>query len=51
VSEEKGTDVGPSGIEVAYERIGGSQAPPVLLIMGAGRYATGHGCRPASAVP
>jgi pimeloyl-ACP methyl ester carboxylesterase len=36
VSEEKAADVGPSGIEVAYERIGDPQAPPVLLIMGAG---------------
>jgi hypothetical protein len=36
VSEEKATDVGPSGIEVAYERIGDPLAPPVLLIMGGG---------------
>lgn len=36
MSEEKAADVGPSGIEVAYERIGDPQAPPVLLIMGAG---------------
>jgi hypothetical protein len=32
VSEEKAADVGPSGIEVAYERIGDPQAPPVLAI-------------------
>jgi hypothetical protein len=37
VSEEKAADVGPSGIEVAYERIGDPQAPPVLLIMGPAR--------------
>jgi pimeloyl-ACP methyl ester carboxylesterase len=36
VSEEKAADVGPSGIGVAYERIGDPQATPVLLIMGAG---------------
>ncbi len=34
VSEEKALKVGPSGIEVAYERFGDPQAPPVLLIMG-----------------
>ncbi|MEV8630871.1 alpha/beta hydrolase [Streptosporangium sp. NPDC051023] len=33
---EKVFDVGPSGIEVAYERFGDRQAPPVLLVMGAG---------------
>ena len=36
MSEEKAVDVGPSGIEVAYERIGDPLAPPVLLIMGGG---------------
>ncbi|MFH7595639.1 alpha/beta fold hydrolase [Streptomyces racemochromogenes] len=34
VSEQKAVDVGPSGIEVAYERFGDPQAPPVLLVMG-----------------
>src|SRR4051812_19803498 len=34
--EEKALDVGPSGIEVAYERFGDPQDPPVLLVMGAG---------------
>ncbi|MFE2886801.1 alpha/beta fold hydrolase [Streptomyces sp. NPDC059272] len=29
-------DVGPSGIDIAYERLGDPGAPPVLLIMGAG---------------
>ncbi|MGQ4430929.1 MULTISPECIES: alpha/beta fold hydrolase [unclassified Streptomyces] len=29
-------DVGPSGIDIAYERFGDPGAPPVLLIMGAG---------------
>jgi pimeloyl-ACP methyl ester carboxylesterase len=36
MGEEKAFDVGPSGIEVAYERLGGPDAPPVLLIMGGG---------------
>ncbi|MEV6038427.1 hypothetical protein AB0L65_45275 [Nonomuraea sp. NPDC052116] len=31
---EKALNVGPSGIEVAYERLGDPQAPPVLLVMG-----------------
>ncbi|MEU3726470.1 alpha/beta hydrolase [Streptomyces sp. NPDC031705] len=34
VTEEKAVNVGPAGIEVAYERWGDGQAPPVLLIMG-----------------
>lgn len=34
MGEEKAVNVGPSGIEVAYERFGDPQAPPVLLIMG-----------------
>ncbi|MFD0356989.1 alpha/beta fold hydrolase [Streptomyces sp. NPDC127110] len=34
VSEEKAVGVGPAGIEVAYERWGDGQAPPVLLVMG-----------------
>lgn len=29
-------NVGPAGIEIAYERLGDPAAPPVLLIMGAG---------------
>jgi len=29
-------NVGPAGIDVAYERLGDAQAPPVVLIMGAG---------------
>jgi pimeloyl-ACP methyl ester carboxylesterase len=36
VSAEKILNVGPSGIEVAYERLGDPQAPPVLLVMGIG---------------
>jgi pimeloyl-ACP methyl ester carboxylesterase len=36
VSEEKALNVGPSGIEVTYERFGDLQAPPVFLIMGGG---------------
>jgi pimeloyl-ACP methyl ester carboxylesterase len=36
VSEEKILNVGPSSIEVAYERFGDVQAPPVLLVMGLG---------------
>jgi pimeloyl-ACP methyl ester carboxylesterase len=36
VAEAKARNVGPSVIEIAYERLGGRDAPPVLLIMGAG---------------
>ncbi|GAA1313000.1 alpha/beta hydrolase [Planotetraspora silvatica] len=36
MSEEKALNVGPSGIEVAYERFGDLKAPPVFLIMGGG---------------
>jgi pimeloyl-ACP methyl ester carboxylesterase len=36
MSAEKVLNVGPSGIEVTYERFGDVQAPPVLLIMGVG---------------
>ncbi|MEU8358784.1 alpha/beta hydrolase [Nonomuraea sp. NPDC048882] len=36
MSEEKAKNVGPSRIEMTYERFGDPQAPPVLLIMGAG---------------
>ncbi|MFE1793170.1 alpha/beta fold hydrolase [Streptomyces sp. NPDC059525] len=34
VSEQRAVNVGPAGIEVAYERLGDPQAPPVLLVMG-----------------
>jgi pimeloyl-ACP methyl ester carboxylesterase len=34
--ELKALNVGPSGIEIAYERLGDPAAPPVLLIMGGG---------------
>jgi len=34
MGEEKALNVGPSGIEVAYERFGDTQAPPVLLVQG-----------------
>ena len=36
MGEEKATNVGPSGIAVAYERFGDPGAPPVLLMMGGG---------------
>ncbi|GAA1688136.1 alpha/beta hydrolase [Nonomuraea maheshkhaliensis] len=36
MSEEKAKNVGPARIEMTYERFGDPQAPPVLLIMGAG---------------
>jgi pimeloyl-ACP methyl ester carboxylesterase len=36
MSEEKALNVGPSSIEMAYERLGDPEAPPVLLIMGGG---------------
>ncbi|MFJ9896639.1 alpha/beta fold hydrolase [Streptomyces sp. NPDC091280] len=34
--EQTARNVGPSGIDIAYERLGDPDAPPVLLIMGAG---------------
>lgn len=34
--ELRALDVGPSGIEIAYEVLGDPAAPPVLLVMGAG---------------
>jgi pimeloyl-ACP methyl ester carboxylesterase len=36
VSEEEALNVGPSRIEVTYERFGDPRAPPVLLVMGLG---------------
>ncbi|MCP2260963.1 Pimeloyl-ACP methyl ester carboxylesterase [Streptoalloteichus tenebrarius] len=36
MGEEKAVNVGPSAVEIAYERLGDPQAPPVLLIMGGG---------------
>ncbi|MFI6604699.1 alpha/beta fold hydrolase [Nonomuraea sp. NPDC050536] len=36
MGEEMARNVGPAGIEVAYERFGDPGAPPVLLIMGGG---------------
>ncbi|GAA3585170.1 alpha/beta hydrolase [Nonomuraea rosea] len=36
MNAEKALNVGPSGIEVVYERFGDPEAPPVLLVMGAG---------------
>lgn len=36
MGEEKAFNVGPSGIEVAYERFGDPAAPPALLMMGGG---------------
>jgi pimeloyl-ACP methyl ester carboxylesterase len=34
MSEAMAHGVGPAGIDIAYERFGDSQAPPVLLVMG-----------------
>jgi pimeloyl-ACP methyl ester carboxylesterase len=34
VSVKKAVNVGPAGIELAYERFGDPDAPPVLLVMG-----------------
>jgi pimeloyl-ACP methyl ester carboxylesterase len=36
VGEERAHNVGPAGIDIAYERFGDASAPPVLLIMGGG---------------
>ncbi|MFB8275730.1 alpha/beta fold hydrolase [Nocardia colli] len=36
MAEETVRNVGPSGIEIAYERFGDATLPPVLLIMGGG---------------
>ncbi|WP_067819454.1 alpha/beta hydrolase [Actinomadura kijaniata] len=36
VAEEIARNVGPAGIEIAYERLGDPADPPVLLIMGSG---------------
>jgi hypothetical protein len=36
VSEQRALNVGPSSIERAYEHLGSTDAPPVLLITGAG---------------
>jgi hypothetical protein len=36
MAEEMARNVGPAGIDLAYERFGDPAAPPVLLIMGAG---------------
>ena len=36
MGEEKARNVGPSGIEMVYERFGEPGAPPVLLMMGGG---------------
>ena len=34
VVDEKASKVGPAGIDIAYQRLGNPDAPPVLLIMG-----------------
>lgn len=36
MGEEKAFNVGPSGIEIAYERFGDPAAPPAVLMMGGG---------------
>ena len=36
MTEEIARNVGPEGIEIAYQRFGRLDAPAVLLIMGAG---------------
>ncbi len=36
MGEEIARNVGPAGIDIAYERFGDPAAPPMLLIMGAG---------------
>lgn len=42
MSEEKALNGGPAVIEVAYERLGDLQAPPVLLVMGIGAQLLGR---------
>jgi pimeloyl-ACP methyl ester carboxylesterase len=34
IVDEKASKVGPAGIDIAYQRLGNPDAPPVLLIMG-----------------
>src|SRR5579864_5431918 len=34
MEEEKALNVGPTGIDICYERLGNMDAPPVVLIMG-----------------
>ena len=41
MSEQIIRGAGPSGIEIAYERFGDRDAPPVLLVMGLGRQMLG----------
>ncbi|MFJ3923193.1 alpha/beta fold hydrolase [Streptomyces sp. NPDC090022] len=41
MAEEKAVNVGPAGIEMAYERLGDPAAPPVLLVMGIGAQLNG----------
>ncbi|WP_373889176.1 alpha/beta fold hydrolase [Nocardia sp. XZ_19_369] len=36
ITEDKLLNVGPSGIDITYERFGDTELPPVLLIMGGG---------------
>ncbi len=36
IGHEKASNVGPAGIDIAYQRFGNSNAPVVLLIMGVG---------------
>ena len=36
MAEEKAVDVGPSHLEIVYERLGDPASPPVLLLMGGG---------------
>jgi pimeloyl-ACP methyl ester carboxylesterase len=34
IKDEKASNIGPDGIDIAYQRLGDRAAPPVLLIMG-----------------
>ncbi|MEV4744701.1 alpha/beta hydrolase [Streptomyces sp. NPDC049555] len=40
MSEEKALNVGPSAIDIAYERLGDPKDPPLLLLMGGGAQLT-----------
>ena len=42
MGEEIVRNIGPAGIDIAYERFGDPAAPPLLLIMGCGAQGSGR---------